>query len=163
MHTERLARVWLIRGPFLGIFALCVAAWAWSYLFREHIDFTGTNGGQEWVLEIGGGEVSLRHNWGGWSGEKPGWHYEHLRPDPWADEFDREGIRFLGFQFINLPKFGKLITVPFWFLTAASALGLLFLWKPRTPFRPGFDVCRSPRDTQADPKENPNGSGVNHN
>jgi hypothetical protein len=127
------------RGPCLIALTLYAAVWGWSYLFRDCIDYTRPDGSYGWIFEIGGGEIAAGRNWGGWTGEKPGWNYQHLPPDQYASEINGLGVRILGFQFIRLTKFGGLIKIPLWFPIGVIALVFYLLGRKARQPR-GFEV-----------------------
>jgi hypothetical protein len=137
-----------IHDFFLALFLFCAGLWGWSYPFREHVDYTGSTGGQEWVVEVGGGAVFVGRNWGGWGAkDAPGWHYAHLGKAPSAGELDSAGFRLFGFQFFNSVAppagMGSFAKVPFWFINTLSVMALLVVWwRTRKPAvgSSGFEV-----------------------
>jgi hypothetical protein len=143
----------LIRGLAVALLAVCVAAWVGSYWRRMSVRHQGQ------------AHVSLEVNWGRirfYAGdpqlahETPGWRLgtgagTRSTYDVW-DTVAK--FQILGFAFNE--DFGwRCMTIPLWFPTLFSALGLWLVWRKT---RPGYNGRGFPVEVGGKDAKSPDGN-----
>lgn len=120
-------RRWVNRGLVLALLTLCVEAWVGSGVYEWHVRFDWFGCGMNWgTVYVSIGRLDMR--------DLPPWDGFRVYPEL-APPSTRAGGDFLGFgfhRFSSIRSDVRRFTVPFWFLTASSALLLVLVWrKPR--------------------------------
>jgi hypothetical protein len=135
-------RRWLIRGTALTLLALCVVAWAASYLTTVWVEYDSPMWGWSWSLESGTLRANdvrsldgkmLQLGAHGWSA---GWREANqLMADPPPFLYRLGGF---GYWSQSLTEYGhRSVCAPVWLPTLLSAVLLWLIWRKTRPAHSG--------------------------
>jgi hypothetical protein len=135
-----MARRWPIRALFMLPILLCLAGWAWSWLYAGQISYTRHGS----VILCGTHYGSIFSGWGrssvgsGWTciviPESSVWHLE--RPDPLLCDANSFGIRGLGMAGPSGTMSLRLLYVPTFLLSVFSTFPLIISLRKRRKINP---------------------------
>ncbi len=114
---------WIIRSCFIALLLLCMDGWKLS---REQFGWVGYQQTENlWLGGLQDGSLYAFHF--SLVGVHRGWHYQtgpfHL------DVLDHHtNLSFIGFVFASHGTAALAVGIPFWFLTGAAALSLVYAW-----------------------------------